>query len=207
VLSGTGATLSAIQRDLDGNLSFELLDGQLNGIDVWQQIRSARALLRGETPPAARVPPRTEFSSIKASGPVNDGVFSNKDFLAEIPFLRLTGNGTVDLAAASLDYSMQARVMEKPEFAGDVSEAELNDYTQAVIPLKITGPLASPSIKPDVNALLRKQIEKKGNELLDKLLGGEKKPAEGETPADEQPAEEKSAEDEIKDKLKDLLRR
>jgi AsmA protein len=213
VLSGAGATLSAIQRDLDGNLSFELLDGQFNGTDVWHQIRSARALLRGEQAPPARVPPRTEFSSIKVSGPVNNGVFANNDFLAEIPFIRLTGNGTVNLVEASLDYSMQARVLAKPEFAGNVTEAELSDYSKAVIPLKISGPLASPSIKPDVNALLRKEIEKKGDELkeklLDKLLGGEKKPAaapaEGEAPAEEPPPEEKSPEEKVKDKLKDLF--
>ncbi len=207
VLEGSGATLSTIQRDLDGNLSFELLDGQINGTDLWHQIRSARAMFRGEQPPAARVPPRTEFSSIRVSGPVQNGVFSNNDFLAELPFLRMTGNGTVDLAAATLDYSMQARVLDKPEFAGDVSLAELNDYTQAIIPLKISGPLASPSIKPDVDAMLRKEIEKKGSELLEKLLRGEKKPTDGEAPADEQPAEEKSAEEQIKDKLKDLFQR
>jgi AsmA protein len=207
VLAGAGATLSAIQRNLDGNLSFELLDGQINGTDIWHQIRSARALLRGEQPPAARVPPRTEFSSIRVSGPVQNGVFSNNDFLAELPFLRMTGNGTVDLAAATLDYSMQARVIDQPEFAGDVSAEELSDYTKAVIPLKISGPLASPSIKPDVNALLRKEIEKKGSELLDKLLGGEKKPAEGEAPVEEEPSEEKSPEEQVKDKLKELFRR
>jgi AsmA protein len=214
VLSGAGATLSAIQRDLDGNLSFELLDGQIDGVDVWQQIRSARALLRGEQAPAARSPVRTEFSTIKVNGPVTDGVFTNNDFLAEIPFIRLTGKGTADIAAATLDYSMQARVVEKPEFAGAVSDAELADYTQAVIPLKISGPFASPSIKPDVDALLRKELEKQGNKLIDKLLGGEKKPAEGEEkPAEgeetgeEQPEEEKSPEDLVKDKLKDLFKR
>lgn len=210
VLSGAGATLSAIQRDLDGNLSFELLDGQVDGVDVWQQIRSARAMLRGEQAPTARSPARTEFSTIKVQGPVADGVFTNNDFLAEIPFIRLTGSGTADIAAATLDYSMQARVVEKPEFAGQVSDAELADYTQAVIPLKITGPFASPSIKPDVNALLRKELEKQGNKLIDKLLGGEKKPAEpaeGEEAGEEQPEEEKSPEDLVKDKLKDLFKR
>jgi AsmA protein len=206
VLAGTGATLSAIQRDLDGTLSFELLDGQINGTDLWHQIRSARALFRGEQAPVARVPPRTEFSSIRVSGPVQDGVFSNNDFLAELPFLRMTGNGSVDLAEATLDYSMQARVIDQPEFAGALSKEELNDYTKAVIPLKISGPLASPSIRPDVNAMLRKEIEKKGSELLEKLLGGEKKPAEGEAPDEEQPTEEKSAEEQVKDKLKDLFR-
>jgi len=206
VLGGAGATLSAIQRDLDGTISFELQDGQINGTDIWHQIRAARALFRGEAAPPARVPPRTEFSSIRLSGPVQNGVFSNNDFIAELPFLRMTGNGTVDLAAATLDYSMQARVLDKPEFAGEVSAAELKDYTQAVIPLKISGPLASPSIKPDVDAMLRKEIQKKGSELLEKLLGGEKKPVEGEAPAEEQPAEEKSTEEQVKDKLKDLFR-
>jgi AsmA protein len=222
VLSGNGADLDTIRRDLDGTISFELIDGEWQGTDVWQQLRSARAQFRGETPPPVREPVRTEFTSVTASGDVVDGVFSNNDFLAQLPFMQLTGNGTVDLAAAMIDYSMQARVIEQPEFVDQASAAELKDFTAAVIPLKISGPLASPSIRPDIEALVRAEIDRAVEEkkeeltdqLMDRLFGGDEstqeegteqgtEEQEGDQPAEEEP----SPEDLVKDALKNLFNR
>lgn len=215
-LSGRGANLAAIRRDLDGNMAFELADGAWEGTDVWYQLRSARALFKKEQPPERRDPPRTEFTSVIASGKVTDGVFSNQDLLAELPFLQLTGKGTVDLVEAKIDYSLQARVLERPEFVNGASEAELKEFTQAVIPLAVTGPLSSPSIRPDIDGMLRAEVkkavdEKKDelrNRLMDKLLGGDK-PAQEKATGDAQgkPEEEKEkdAEDKLKDSLKNLF--
>ncbi len=212
VLSGRGADLDAIRQDLDGNISFALANGEWQGKDVWYELRKARAKLKQETPPEPRLPARTEFTSVSASGTVTNGVMENRDFLAELPFLRLTGAGKIDFVQASLDYAMDARVIESPEFAGEVSAAELKDFTSVVIPLKISGPLASPSIVPDIEILIRreveKEIEKQKEVLLDRLFGGDKKPADDEA-ADEESAEgekEQDAEDLIKDALKDLFR-
>jgi AsmA protein len=212
VLSGRGADLDAIRQDLDGNISFALANGEWQGKDVWYELRKARAKLKQETPPEPRLPARTEFTSVSASGTVTNGVMKNRDFLAELPFLRLTGAGKIDFVQASLDYAMDARVIESPEFAGEVSAAELKDFTSVVIPLKISGPLASPSIVPDIEILIRreveKEIEKQKEVLLDRLFGGDKKPADDEA-ADEESAEgekEQDAEDLIKDALKDLFR-
>ena len=213
VLSGSGADLNAIRQDLDGNVSFVLADGEWHGKDVWYELRKARAQLKQEAPPEPRLPPRTEFSNVSASGVVTDGVLQNQDFLAELPFLRLTGKGKVDFVKATLNYSMDARVIDSPEFAGEVSAAELKDFTSAVIPLKISGPLASPSIVPDINVLIRreveKQIDKHKDELLDRLLGRDKKPAEGEAgdekPAEEEKDEKQDAEEQIKNALDKLF--
>ena len=205
-LTGRGADMAAIQKTLNGSMTFDLADGAWQGTDLWYELRRARALFKREAPPEPRLPARTEFSSVKATGQVTDGIFRNDDLLAELPFMRVTGKGTVNLPEATVDYGLTARVLEKPEFVSDATEAELEEFTEAVIPLKITGPLASPSIKPDVGEMLKKEVEQKvKDEILDKLLGGEKKPAEGE--AEGQPAEEKDVEDEIKDALKDLLKR
>jgi AsmA protein len=218
-LSGSGANLSAIRRDLDGNMAFSLADGAWEGTDVWHQLRSARALFKQQPAPEARVPARTEFSAVRATGTVTDGVFHNNDLLAELPFLRVTGQGTVDFAEAQVNYAMQARVLEKPEFVDSASEAELDDFTEAVIPLSITGPLASPSIRPDIEAMLKAEVkravEKEGEKLkkslLDRLIGGDEQPASDET-AEEgapetQPEEEKEPEDEIENALKKLFDR
>lgn len=218
VLSGRGIDLDAIRRDLDGTVSFELADGALLGTDVWYELRQARALLKGEPAPAPRLPARTEFSAVSASGKVTDGVLRNNDFLAELPFLRLTGKGSVNFVEASLNYAMEARVLDSPEFAGQVSAAELKDFTSAVIPLKVSGSLASPSIKPDIDALIKQQIKKKfekqKNKLFNRLLGRPEPAADAppageenntETPKDNEEQKEPDPEDLIKDALKNIF--
>lgn len=205
-LSGRGQNLAQIRQDLDGNMAFELADGAWEGTDIWHQLRTARALFRKEQPPERRNPPRTEFTSVIATGTVTDGIFRNEDLLAELPFLQLTGSGTVDLVEAAIDYSLQARVLERPEFVQD--EAELSDFTEAVIPLQVTGSLTSPSIRPDIEGMLKAEVEQaveeKRDELRDKLVnklfGGDGEAQDGDAAAEEPEQDEE-------DKLKNRLRR
>jgi AsmA protein len=135
-LSGRGEDLAAIQRSLKGNMSMELIDGAWEGTDVWYELRKARAMYKKEPAPEPTLPARTEFSTVRATGPVTDGVFHNDDLLAELPFMRLTGKGSVDFAAAEIDYRLSARILESPEFAQDATAEELEEFTEAVIPLR-----------------------------------------------------------------------
>lgn len=214
-LTGRGSDTAAIQRSLAGNMTFELKDGTYEGTDIWYELRRARALLKGGEAPEPQLPPRTKFSSVTATGVVKEGVMRNDDLFAELPFMRLSGRGNVDLAAATVDYDLTARVLERPESLQDVSEEELDDFTEAVIPLKIMGPLSSPSVKPDVGKLLQKRVEEEVKDLLmDKLLGGSKEEPAAEEGVAEEPSaegepeeEEQDLEDELKDKLKGLFDR
>ena len=201
-LEGRGNDMAEIQKTLAGNMSFVLSDGAWEGADVWYELRRARALFKKEAPPEPTLPARTRFSEVSATGVVSDGVMQNDDFRAELPFMQLTGRGTVDFPAATMDYSLTGRVLEKPEFAGDATAEEIKDLTQAVIPLKITGPLASPKFAIDFGALIRERAEEEiKKRVIDKLLGGDdEEPVEGEE-------EEQDPEDALKDALKDLIGR
>ncbi|NOX68699.1 MAG: AsmA family protein [Gammaproteobacteria bacterium] len=208
-LNGRGVTIADIRRNLNGTMAFELADGAVEGTDVWHQLRSARALYKREEPPEPSLPLRTEFSAIKATGTVTDGVFSNDDLLIELPFLRITGNGTVNLDSTEIEYSVQARVFDKPEFVGELSDDERADFTKTLIPIKIRGTLASPSFRPDVEAMFREEVEKAieekkdelKKELFNKILGGDQ-PAD----AAEDPDAEPNDKDKLKDRLKDLFK-
>ena len=201
-LGGSGADMDAIRRDLDGNLSIELIDGAWEGTDVWYELRKARALVRGEAAPQAPATPRTRFSSMVASGKVTDGVMRNDDFFAELPFMQVSGKGSVNFVEATVDYTVTGRFLEKPEFMTDVSQDELDDFTKAVIPFRVTGPLADPDIQPDVEEMLKDRAEEEAKKLImDKLLDEEEPPAEG-----EEPQEEKDIEDQLKDEAKKRLR-
>ena len=195
-LSGRGSDLAAIQSDLDGNISFEMLDGAWLGTDVWYELRRARSTIKQEPPPEPRLPVRTQFSQVRASGPVKNGVFTNNDLLAELPFMQITGKGSVNLVEATLDYRMQAKVISKPEFVGDdITADELKDFTKMVVPMRVSGSLTDPNIKVDVGKMLQEQAKREVEEKLKKEL---EKKVEKEL--------EDVAKDKLKDKLKDLFK-
>ena len=187
-LSGAGQNVSTIRSDLDGTMSMELVDGAWEGTDVWHQLRTARAMFVQEPPPEPTLPARTEFSNVRATGTVTDGIFENNDFLAELPFLQLTGAGMVDMTTSGIDYSLQVRVLERPEFMAGATAEEIEDFTETVVPLKITGSLSEPSVRPDIEGIFRARVEEAIEEkkdelrdqLLNRLLGGDEPPPEGE---------------------------
>lgn len=216
-LNGTGATLGAVRQTLAGDIAFSLADGALEGRDIWYEVRRARALFKKEAPPEASANPRTEFSDVNATGVVRNGVISNDDFRAVIPFMQLTGRGDVNLAIGELDYRVDARVLERPDFV-DVPAEELDEYTEAVIPIKISGALSDPSIRPDINALVRQQaqqvIDEKKDEIKDRLLdklglGRDEEAANDESAEGDEEAvdPEDALKDEAKKALEDLFRR
>ncbi len=207
-LEGRGNDMAEIQNTLAGNMSFVLSEGIWHGTDVWYQLRRARALFRGETAPEPVMPAQTRFSEVSATGVVANGIMRNDDFVALLPFMRLTGRGTVNFPQATLDYQLTGRVVEKPEFRTQPTEAELKDMTRVVIPIKITGPLTAPKFGIDFASLVQERAKEEiRDRVIDRLLGGDSKdaaPAEGEEGAAEE--EEKDPEDLLKDKLKDLLK-
>ena len=129
-------------------------------------------MLKGEEAPAPVLPAKTDFSAVRMSGVVTDGIMRSDDLYAELPFMQLTGGGQVDIPAGTVDYGLTARILERPEFLHDATPEEIEEFTEAVIPLRITGPLASPSIKPDLEKLLQQRVEDEiKDKLKDKLKG------------------------------------
>ncbi|MEL6367879.1 MAG: AsmA family protein, partial [Pseudomonadota bacterium] len=168
-LAGRGVMLSELRSSLNGNVAMTLSDGALVGTDLWYEIRRARATFERETPPPAPTDPRTEFSTLRGTAVVSDGVAKNDDFFAELPFLQMNGAGTVNLAEGTVDYDLDARVLERPEFLSGATPEELDAYTEAVIPLEIRGELADPAIRPDIERLARNAVKEKVDEEVDRL--------------------------------------
>ncbi len=88
--------------------------------------------------------------------------------------MQLSGRGSVNLPAATVDYSLSGRVFDRPEFMQDVTPEELEDLTKVVLPLRVTGPLASPRIGVDFEKLfqdrVREEVEEKVEEKLKDVL-------------------------------------
>jgi AsmA protein len=169
-LGGRGNDLGEIRETLGGTMSLELKDGTYEGTDIWYELRRARAMIKQEPPPEPQLPARTRFSSVTASGVVTNGALRNEDLKVALPFMELTGAGDVDLAKGTVDYGLRARIFERPELMGDATPEEIDDLTKAVIPLRISGSLAAPTVAPDVEALLRERVEEEIKEKLEDKL-------------------------------------
>lgn len=163
-LSGSGADSDALLRSLGGDLGVTLTEGALEGVNVWYEIRRAMAMYKGLAAPDPE-PARTVFTRLQLAATVEDGVLRTRELVGDLPYLTLRGNGSADLAESWLDLAMVAEVRNVPEIAQDPLAAELSGRS---LPFRITGPLDSPALAVDIEALLKSEA---AGMLLDKLLG------------------------------------
>ncbi len=219
--SGTGNTSDALLRTLAGNVAVSLADGVYLGTDLWHEIRSARARIRGDTPPAAPASPRTPITALELGGAIRDGVLVSERMFADIPFIRVSGAGRLDLVGKAMDYRVQAKVVEKPVFEDGTS---LGDLAGLTIPITLTGALDKPKVGVDLKGLAAGVATQKLRDRLLKKLGGDEPapvpgeaapaPAPGEAapgtepagPQPAQPAPEEKPRDALKRSLRDLLK-
>jgi AsmA protein len=186
-LTASGNSINAIKRTLNGKLNFNLLKGAVKGINLAAELRKAKALLSGKSAPKEKGPVQTDFSQIKGSGVITNGVLRNDDLQALSPFLRVTGSGVVNLVKERLDYTAKIFVVETSKGQGGHSLAGLEELERKKIgvPVRFTGPLASPKWKVKwEEVLLESQKEELKSKLEEKLVGEEPKDGEEESSKD-----------------------
>jgi AsmA protein len=163
-LTANGRDSAALVRTLGGAIDFAVNDGALEGADLWYEIRRARALLKRQAIPARTGPERTDFTALKGSATVADGVVTSNDLTMAMQYLRVAGKATVDLPKSTIDSRLEATVLRIPSEGTDA--AGMQELVNARIPVRITGPLASPKALPDIEGLIKEQVKEKVQEKI-----------------------------------------
>ncbi len=163
-LAATGSKLGEIRRQLDGDVTFALTDGAWESVDMWYELRRARALFDRAQAPARDGPVRTPFSEVSASGVLVDGVLTNRDLTADLEFMTVTGGGIVNLVTDAIDFDLIAQFVDGPILQSD---PEMADLAGDELPLKVSGTVSSPSVLPDFGAMVRAEVEEAIEERLD----------------------------------------
>jgi AsmA protein len=221
-LTASGNSTDAVKRSLGGNLNFRFEDGAVKGINLAQKIRELKALTDGKKAADADEPLQTDFSELTGSGVITRGVLSNKDLLAKSPYLRVQGDGTVNLVNEKTKYNLRTVLVNTSKGQGGKELASLEGVT---IPVRVSGRYSDPKYSINWGEVLVDSQKDKLKEKLEKSLlkklqkdpPAEEAKAEGaEAGAAEadgveaqtaQPEEEpKSAEDQLKEKLRQKLR-
>ncbi len=169
-LAGSGRTTDDIMNTLTGAVDFNVADGALEGADLWYEIRRARAVLKQQAvPERPSGPPRTPFSALTGTGAMKDGVLTNNDLNVAMQYLKVTGQGKVDLPRSALDYRLVANVLKIPREGADTTQ--MQDLVDAQIPVKVTGSLSDPKVRPDLESYLKGEVKKKVEEKIKDKLG------------------------------------
>jgi uncharacterized protein involved in outer membrane biogenesis len=169
-LSGSFATvgvdLPAMIRGLQGKLVLHLVDGGLDGVDLWGGIERARASLQGRVAaePFPGTTVRIVFDDASARAILTDGVLRSDDLSVKGPWLRATGAGTLNLSGGQLDWRLVPVLVDPPQGRG------LKELEGIPIPVLVSGTVGHPVWRLDVASVLAEVARRAAAGRSDSLL-------------------------------------
>jgi AsmA protein len=166
-VAGQGASERQIVSTLAGKAEIAMADGALVGLNIPQMLRG---LSQGRLGSFDRVPTeKTDFSELAASVQIAAGLAQTQDLRLASPLLRLTGAGSVNLPARTLDMTLRPKVVASTAGqGGGINLAGLE------VPVRVTGSFDKPSIAPDVGGVLKNPTQ-----IIDAAKQMDRKEVEG----------------------------
>ena len=143
----TGGSARAILSNLSGTVFANFSDGAIRGLNVAQMIRSLTSgTLSGWQESKEQT---TDLTQLAASFRIEKGQATSGDLNLVGPLVRMTGAGTIDLAAKSLAFRVEPKLVMTTEGQGRAT-----DPVGLGIPVVIDGPWSEPRIYPDMAGIL-----------------------------------------------------
>ena len=169
-----GATVSAMKKALNGNLSLNLADGAIKGINIAKKLRDAQGMLGkgggSAQTQSANKEEKTDFSELKATFKVSNGVAHNDDLSLKSPLLRLGGTGDINIGNDSINYLAKATLAKTLE--GQGGKDSVGGIT---VPVRVSGPFADLKYTLDFGAMVgeaaKQKVEARKEEVKSKLKG------------------------------------
>ncbi|MFN3414822.1 MAG: AsmA family protein [Caldimonas sp.] len=205
-VSTQGPTVEALRSALAGQAALQVRDGAVKGFNLARALRGARAALtlNRDALQQARATEQTDFSEMSVSFQIAEGVARSDDLDMKSPFLRVAGEGLIDIGRNRIDYTVRAAVTSTAQGQGGPERDALRGL---IVPVRLTGPLEaiewnvrwSAVAAQAATSRLRSRLE----DELKGRLGGRAAPADA---AASEPAAPRSLEDVAKDQLKEKLK-
>ena len=170
-LNTQGDTVTALKQALNGSMALNLADGAVKGINIAKKLRDAKDLFgkggSAQTQNADKNE-KTDFSELRASFKVSNGVAHNEDLSLKSPLLRLSGNGDINVGNDSINYLAKATLATTLEGQGGKENAG-----GITVPVRLSGPFTDLKYTLDFGAMVseaaKQKIEAKKEEVKGKL--------------------------------------
>lgn len=175
-LTMQGATVTAMKKALNGNASLNLADGAIKGINIAKKLREAQAMFGkgggSAQTQSANKEEKTDFSELKASFNVNNGVAHNEDLSLKSPLLRVGGAGDINIGNDSINYVAKATLAKTLQ--GQGGQDVVGGIT---VPVRVSGPFDNLKYTLDFGAMVGEAAKQKiqtevKTKLQDQLKGG-----------------------------------
>jgi AsmA protein len=170
-VSTRGASVDQLKQQLGGKAAMRLTDGAVRGINLAKVLRQWKSAvtLDKDAVQAASAEEKTDFSEISGSFDIQNGVARNKDLSAKSPFLRVGGEGLIDIGKSRIDYLAKATVTATSEGQGGAELAALRGVT---VPVQLVGPFESVDYRIQWSAVAADMVGKRARDAVaDKAKG------------------------------------
>lgn len=142
-----GKSQKAMVNALNGKGAFKFTDGKIKGVDLANLVRTVLSATKSGWDAGGSKD--TDFSELSGSYTITRGILSNNDLKLLSPLIRVTGAGTVDMPAKTLNYRVEPKLVGTLEGQGGTTDAK-----GIQVPILIRGPWSKPSFTPDLASML-----------------------------------------------------
>ncbi|MFC0229311.1 outer membrane assembly protein AsmA [Serratia aquatilis] len=163
-LVGERFTASSFRQRWHGTAELTMQNAQLHGLNIQQLIQRAVARTTSDVSGQDSYQRYTEVKQVSAKASLNQGTVTLSELVAESPLLSLSGGGTLDLPGEQCDVILNVLVT-----GGWQGNNELiAQLRKTPIPLRVYGPWKQLNYQLQVEQLLRKTLENRAKDALNK---------------------------------------
>ncbi|WP_417516304.1 AsmA family protein [Minwuia sp.] len=145
-----GDTERKLVSALNGTGNLTITDGAIIGYNLAAAVRN---ISTGGLNMDYDSSEKTDFAEISASFTAKNGLVNNPDLKMNAPLLRVTGAGDIALPPRTLDYRAVPKLVASLTGQGAGGERGLS------VPILITGSWDNPSIRPDLEGVIKGVLE------------------------------------------------
>ena len=166
--TGIGDNLDEVLSTATGSIEFALRDGALHGFNLDHALCDVYNRLGNYPRPAPPAANTTPYSLVRGTAQVRDGIAQTTDLLGNVTTIEVSGRGRVDLVTYGIDFDVDAEMTAAIPIPGCET---LDGLVGEKIPVVVSGTVAEPRIRPDVEELLKKRLQEEVEEaVLDAML-------------------------------------
>jgi AsmA protein len=146
-LRAWGQNERAIMSSLDGTLSFLVQDGAIRNVNIAQMIRNVGStILNGWQSGTSE---KTDFTQFGGGFRFQNGQATTNNLQLAGPLVRVTGAGTADIGAKTLQFKLEPKLVMSLEGQGGA-----NAPAGLGVPVMVQGTWAQPKIYPEFAGML-----------------------------------------------------
>jgi hypothetical protein len=164
-LSFAGGNADALLNSLSGHGTITVENGRIKALDIFNSVMTqAQKMMSAEAPASGE----TAFVRLSSRWQIGDRRLQLSEILLDNGPSALSGEGSVTFDRA-LNFDLRTN-LTGPVAAKLGGRPNAEGVLVAQIPVKVSGTLDAPKVRPDIKQAAREQVTKRVGDLLDSLF-------------------------------------